>query len=108
MFEVGLIERVDFLAFAGFLVALPLLAAGRLVAGLVAALPTEARFDEGAPAVVTLRELSRRSPRVLEFSLEPKAARTVATASSSESWRVSTITFMGSSWVWVAMSSGSA
>src|SRR3954454_8776337 len=50
-----------------------------------------------APAAVaraTSGILFRPSPAWLEPVLARKAARTVANASSSESWRVSTVTFM--------------
>src|SRR5262249_45753864 len=96
MFEVGPIElvgvcplRLDARVAAG------LLAEDRLTVGLaVARLPDLAGLATCAPPPVTLRDRSRRSPTLAVVSLEPKAARTAANASSSESWRVSTVTFI--------------
>jgi hypothetical protein len=109
MFDVALIELVArrlrpdvFVAavlLAGDLLAGDLLA-GDLVAGVaVARLADLDRLAVGAPLPAASRDLSRWMPSLGEFSLEPKAARTVANDSSSESWRVSTVTFMRCSWV---------
>jgi len=84
MFEVGFFGAVGFrpLRPDAFLVVVARLAGGRFAAGVAAALPTDS-----ARLAVCAFPLG-------EVPLDPKAARTVANASSSESWRVSTVTFM--------------
>src|SRR5687767_10340054 len=99
MFEAGFIRAVDFrwLRRDAFLDGVARLAvdsfgAGRVAIGVAAALP------------IGRVRLAVCLPALSEVSLAPKAARTVANASSSESWRVSTVTFMRCSWVGIAES----
>src|SRR5437763_508564 len=74
MFGVGFFERADFLLLPGVRVAAVLLAGGRLVAGPVAAPPTDLpRSPVGVRVGVALRQLSRRPAPVWEVS--PSAHR---------------------------------
>ena len=100
MFEVGFIEPVGFLPLRRDVLAAAVLLAGGL---LLACVGVARRAGLACLAVCVssaamVRDLPRRPPSVGEFRLEPKAARTVANASSNESWRVSSVTFMHCSW----------
>ena len=101
MFEVGLIALVVLLPLRPDALGVAVLLAGGLLgAGLAEVrLADLARLALGASLPVTLPDLLRGDPLLAEPTLELKAARTVANASSSESWRVSTVTFMRCSWV---------
>jgi hypothetical protein len=96
MFEVGFMELERFLATRPeALVPAVLWADERFVAGLAPARPADlARLAVRALPSATFPVLSPPPPTLGVSPLQPKAARTVANASSSESWRVSTVIFM--------------
>ena len=110
MFEVGFIELVDFVPLrAEVFLAAPCFAAlfvgGTFAAAAFFGVPVAAFLagDLLVPglAVAPLGALARLATRPEAAGcvvLDPNAACTVANASSSESWRVSTVTFMPCSW----------
>src|SRR3954454_13218763 len=112
MFEVGFLELVDFVplradaCLAGALLAAPgvafvvaFLAGDLLVPGLAAAaLGDPARVATSRIAAGGVAGFVTTAAGAGCVVLDPKAAWTVAKASSSESWRVSTVTFIRCSW----------